>query len=85
MSKRITGLIYLVECTTCESSYGNLPKRFSNHKSHIKRNVKSCRLTNHFLDKEHDLVRDKTQKEFGNSLVKHIIIKIIDNVELDPN
>ena len=91
MSKRITcqntGLIYLVECITCESSYvgysiGNLPKRFSNHKSHIKRNVKSCRLTNHFLDKDHDLVRDKNQKEFDNSLVKHIRIKMIDNVEL---
>ena len=94
MSKKITcqntGLIYLAECTTCESSYvgysiGNLPKRFSNHKSHIKRNVKSCRLTNHFLDKDHDLVRDKNQKEFDNSLVKHVRIKIIDNVELDPN
>ena len=65
MSKRITfqntGLIYLVECKTCESSYvgysiGNLPKRFSNHKSHIKHIVKSCRLTNNFLDKDHDLV-----------------------------
>ena len=47
--------------------------------------VKSCRLTNHFLDKDHDLVRDKNQKEFDNSLVKHIRIKIIDNVEWDPN
>ena len=74
-----------VECTICEISYvgysiGNLPKRFSNQKSYITRNVKSCRL-----DKDHDLVRDKNQKEFDNSLVKHIRIKIIDNVELDPN
>ena len=34
---------------------------------------------------DHDLVRDKNHKEFHNSLVKHIRIKMIDNVELDPN
>ena len=43
------GLIYLAECITCVCSFvgysiSNLPKRFSNHMSHIKRNVKSCRL-----------------------------------------
>ena len=68
IGKRITcqstGLIYLAECITCVSScvgysISNLPKRFSNHKSHIKRNVKSCRLAKHFLEKDHDLVRDK--------------------------
>ena len=31
------------------------------------------------------MVRDKNHKEFYNSLVKHIIMKMIDNVELDPN
>ena len=40
-----TGLIYLAECTTCESFYveysiGNLPKRFSDHKSYIKLNFR---------------------------------------------
>ena len=62
ISKRITcqstGLIYLAECITCESScvgysINNLHKRFYNHKSHIKLNVKSCRLANHFLEKDH--------------------------------
>ena len=79
IGKRITcqptGLIYLAECIICESScvgysISNLPKRFSNHKSHIKRNVKSCRHANHFLEKDHHLVRDKNQKEFDLSLVK---------------
>ena len=90
LSCQSIGLIYLAECITCESScvgysIGNLPKRFSNHKSHIKRGVKSCRLTNHFLEKDHALVTDESQKEFDASLVKHIRIKIIDNVTFDNN
>ena len=80
----------MLECITCESScvgysISNLPKRFSNHKSHIKRNVKSCRLANHFLEKDHDLVRDKNQKEFDLSLVKHVRIRIIDIIDFDQN
>ena len=43
---------------------------FSNHKSHIKRNVRSCRLANHLLEKDHDLVRDKNPKEFDLSPFK---------------
>ena len=61
----------------CESGcvgyfIGKLPKRFSNHKSHIKWGVKSCRLTNHFLEKDHKIVREKSQNEFDALLVKHI-------------
>ena len=90
LSCQSIGLIYLAECITCESScvgysIGNLPKRFSNHQSHIKRGVKSCRLTNNFLEKDHELVREKSQKDFDASLVKHIRIKIIDNVNFDSN
>ena len=36
----------------------NRPIRFS----HIKRNVTSCRLANHFLGEDYDLVRDKKIK-----------------------
>ena len=94
IGKRITcqstGLIYLAECITCKSSCegyskSNLLKRFSNHKSHIKRNVKSCRLANHFLEKYHDLVRDKNQKEFDLSLVKRVRIRVIDIFDFDQN
>ena len=89
ISRQDKGLIYLADCITCESntvgySIHNLPNRFSNHKSHIKRYVKSCRLTKHFIEKDHDLVSDKTQKEFDQSHSKHIRIKIIDTVDLDP-
>ena len=42
-------LIYLMECNTCKQSYvgyttTNLPKRFSNRKSHIKKGIRSCSL-----------------------------------------
>ena len=59
--------------------------RFSYHKSQIERNVKSCRLTNHFLDKDYKLIRDNSQKEFDKSLVKHLKIQIIDYVDFDQN
>ena len=58
IGKRITcqstGLIYLAEFITCENSckgysISNLPKRFSNHKSHIKRHVKHVVLPVIFL------------------------------------
>ena len=90
INKRITcqdvGLIYLADCITCESScvgYSilNIPKRFSNHRSHIRCNRKTCRLTCHFIEKDHNLVRDQTQKEFDDSLLKHLRIKLIDTVE----
>ena len=60
----------------------NRPIRFS----HIKRNVTSCRLANHFLGKDYDLVRDKkNQKEFDLSLVKHRRIKVIDIIYIDQS
>ena len=60
------GVIYLAECITCETScvgysVGNLPKRLSNHRSHIKKNIKTCRLTSHFIEKDHSIIRDQTQ------------------------
>ena len=81
---------YLAECITRESScvgysISYLPKRFSNHKSHIKRNVKLCRLANNFLEKDHDLVRDKNQKEFYLSLVEHVRIKVIYIFDFEQN
>ena len=80
------GLIYLAECVTCETScvgysVGNLPKRLSNHRSHIKKNIKTCRLTTHFIERDHNLVRDKTQPDYDRSLVKHLKIILIDTVQ----
>ena len=65
------------------NKFGNLPPPAN--KSHIKRYVKSCRFTNHFLEKDHGLVKDKNQREFDLSLVNHVRIKIIDNIDCDQN
>ena len=83
------GVIYLAECITCETScvgysVGNLPKRLSNHRSHIKKNIKTCRLTSHFIEKDHSIIRDQTQKEFNDSLVKHLKLILIDTVDFPP-
>ena len=83
IGKRITcqstGLIYLAECITCESScvgysISNFPKRFSNHTSNIKRNVKSCRLANHFLE--------KIMIWLGIQIKKNLIYHLLNMLEL---
>ena len=84
-----TGLIYLMECVQCEVSYigyttGNLPKRLSNHKSHIKRKVHSCRLVNHFLDIEHNLDLSSTAS-FNTTLSKHLKVILIDKIDFRGN
>jgi len=83
-----TNLIYLMECNTCNQSYvgyttSNLPKRFSNHKSHIKKGIRSCRLVNHFLDIDHAL-DFSTTASFNSSLSAHLSVIIVDALEFDP-
>ena len=39
----------------------------------------------YIYEKDHALVKDQSQKEFDASLVKHIRIKIIDNVTFNNN
>ena len=83
------GLIYLAECTTCEISNvgyttNNLPKRLSNHKSHIKKGYKSCRLDIHFIENDHKL--DFSDKNaFDESLAKHLKVIIVEKVAFPDN
>ena len=77
-----------MECTLCEQSYvgyttGNLPRRLSNHKNHIKKNIKSCKLVNHFLDFDHKLDFSST-KSFDASLSKFLKVILIDSLIFDP-
>jgi len=77
-----------MECNTCNQSYvgyttSNLPKRFSNHKSHIKKGIRSCRLVNHFLDIDHAL-DFSTTASFNSSLSAHLSVIIVDALEFDP-
>ena len=81
-------LIYLMECNTCKQSYvgyttTNLPKRFSNHKSHIKKGIRSCKLVNHFLDIDHALDLS-TAASFNSSLSAHLSVIIVDALEFEP-
>ncbi len=81
-----TNLIYLIECNTCKQSYigyttTNLPKRFSNHKSHIKKGIKSCKLVNHFIEVDHSL-DFSTNETFNSTLSAHVSIIIVDSVDL---
>ena len=78
-----TNLIYLMECNTCKQSYvgyttTNLPKRFSNHKSHIKKGFRSCKLVNHFLDIDHSL-DFSTVSSFNTTLSAHLTVKLVDS------
>ena len=61
-----------MECNTCKQLYvgyttTTLPKRCSNHESHIKRGIRSCKLVNHFLDIDHGLDFN-TPASFNSSL-----------------
>ena len=76
-----------MECRTCKQSYvgyttSNLPKRFSNHKSHIKKGIRSCKLVNHFLDIDHDLYFSTTAS-YNSSLRTHLPVIIVDAIEFE--
>ena len=78
-----------MECNTCKQSYvgyttSNLPKRFSNHKSHIKKGIRSCKLVNHFLDVDHSL-DFSTAESFNRTLSAHLSVIVVDTVDLVVN
>ena len=54
LSSRTDYGIYCAICTLCNrqcaGSCINFRSRLSNHKSHIKKNKRTCRLVNHFID-----------------------------------
>ena len=80
-------LIYLMECRTCKQLYVgfttfNLPKRIYNHKSHIKKGIRSCKLVNHFLDIDHDL-DFSTTASYNSSLRMHLSVIIVDAIEFE--
>ena len=77
-----------MECNTYKQSYvgyttTNLPKRFSNHKSHIKKGIRSCKLVNHILDIHHAL-DFSTAASFNSSLSAHLSVIIVDALEFEP-
>ena len=54
LSCRTDYVIYCATCTLCNrqciSSFINFRSCLSNHKNHIEKNKRTCRLVNHFID-----------------------------------
>ena len=57
--------------------------RFSNHKSHIKKRLKTCELSKHFSEHQHIHILDtSTNKNYDESLAKQISIIILEKVDI---
>ena len=82
-------VIYLIDDLICKrSSVGStilgMSKRWSNHKSHIRKEVKSCEIANHFSNL-HNLDKTANITKFDDELKKQVRVTIIDQVVFDDN
>ena len=85
-------IIYIINDNTCKTSYtgyttNTLKNRFANHKSHIKKNVKSCEIAIHIIDSAntcHKLNRSNLNN-FDNELKYQLSIMAIEEVEIPTN
>ena len=79
--------IYLIDDLVCNrSSIGSTITgtsiRWRNHKSHIRKSVKSCEIANHFSN-FHNLDKTADISKFDNELKKQLRVTIIDQVIFD--
>ena len=60
--------------------------RWRNHKSHIKKGIKSCELASHFINLSNSThkIDKSTQAAFTSDLSKHLAIILIESVEPRP-
>ena len=83
------GVIYIIDCIKCMESYvgyttGTMKTRFSNDKSHIKSNKRTCTIVDHYLDYDHDLVYNPN-KQYDETLGKHVKVTLIEQVKLESS
>ena len=84
-------IVYLVNDNICKlSNVGcttdGMNCRWSNHKSHIKKGIRTCELVNHVIDNTQHHVLDKTTaKTYDTTLSKGISIHLLESVKVDPN
>ena len=84
-------VIYKIDDIICNRSYigstaSCLSTRWSNHKSHIRNNVRSCELTTHFFDSDkHNLNKKLSIKRFDTILKEHLNITSLDQLTFDDN
>ena len=81
-------VVYIINDKVCKiSSVGytkiNMSSRFTNHKSHIKHNKRTCEVSKHFADNEFIHVLDKsTQNNYDTSLKSQIEVIIVEKVDI---
>ena len=81
-----THVIYVITDLICGkqsvgSTDGTMRVRFSNHKSHIKKNVKSCRVAVHYNEEpKHKFDRDKLDA----TLALELRVTLLDKVTPEP-
>ena len=63
-----------------------LSERWRNHKSHIRNNIKSCKLSTHFSEcNKHNFNKKTSLKDFDNELRRHLCITLIDTISFDAD
>ena len=76
LSCRTDYVMYCATCTLCnrqcDGSSINFRSRLSNHKSHIKKNKRTCQLVDHFIDN----LGSHTLSDLKFILIEHIATKI---------
>ena len=82
-------IIYLTDCITHKISYTgytttNMKTRFSNNKSHFKKDNASCELIKHLLTCEHEGIDFTNRHTYDKSLSKHIKVTLIEQVRVEP-
>ena len=67
-------------------SEGEMATRWSTHKSHIKKGIKSCEISTHFTNLSNSVHKlDTSNNEiFTSQLSKHLEVHIIESVEVIP-
>ena len=78
-------IIYLVDCDFHQVSYVgyttvNMKSRFSNDKSHVKKNKCTCEKVTHLIKEKHDLDFNSMAK-YDETLSKYVTITLIEKVK----
>ena len=83
---KVPNLIYKIDDLQCKkTSIGStteITKRWRNHKSHIRKGVKSCEIASHFSS-VHSLDKQGTIDVYDDQLKKILRVTLIDYVDME--
>ena len=86
----VLNVIYLVNDNLCKLSNvgcttNSMKDRWSTHKSHIKKGIRSCELASHVIDHPQQHVLDKAScVKYDKSLAKGLSVQILEWVKVEP-